>query len=77
LTIKETLIFQNLNKLRQQGELLIGYFWCPEYKKEELKQNLEKLRKTAENFNGVSIKKVHTDSTKPTHFQLNDFTRPF
>lgn len=77
ITYKETLIYQNLNKLKQNGDLLRGYFWVPEYQKHELKMNLDELRKTAVNFNGVDIKRVKTDETRPTHFKLNDFTGPF
>lgn len=77
LTYKEKKIYQNLNKLIDNRDLLRGYFWCPKSEREKLKTSLESLKKEVKNFDGVDIKKIKTSDPRPTRFKLNDFTKPF
>ena len=70
------MIYENLNKLQDHQSLLKGYFWCPKYKREELKQSLDKLHQMS-NFNGVVVKKIRTNETRPTCFKPNEFMYPF
>ena len=74
---RESLIYTNLNKLTESGDLLKGYFWCPTTKRKTLKDSLARLREDTANFDGVEVKKVKTTEDRPTYFATNDFTAPF
>ena len=77
--LQEKLVFMNLNKCKNKGQLIDGEVWIP----------LEKLKLVEETINNIAEKNPNKltavlsdlddiqDSNPPTYIKLNDFTYPF
>ena len=49
--LKEKLIYQEMNKLRNEEKILRGYFWCPRKMRGLLEEKLDEMR-SRRNING-------------------------
>ena len=75
--LKEQAIYEALNTMDEDKNLVIGLMWCPKKMKYILTDKLNEMR-SRRNIDGPHI---HiTDDTgyvKPTYIETNDFTYPF
>ena len=70
---RQKLLYVNLNMLRQQQHVLIGYFWAP-----LLQQNV--IQTHLANIPAVRMQEIDNKEMnflEPTYFKLNDLTMPF
>ncbi len=75
--LKEHAIYEALNNMGEDKNLVIGLMWCPQKMKHTLDSKLNEMR-SRRNIDGPHI---HiTDATgyiKPTFIESNEFTYPF
>ena len=74
---KERSLYCSLNKLRDGDTLLVGLFWLPNSKIDNLKQTIGDIREDR-NISGPQIwKRENHTIDPPTFFKLNEFTWSF
>jgi V-type H+-transporting ATPase subunit a len=75
--IKERSLFSAMNKLRIGDRLLVGLFWLPNSKIDEMNVKISDIREDR-NISGPQIWKRENHTIKPpTFFRLNEFTSSF
>lgn len=75
--VKERTLYTSLNKLRSGDSLLVGLFWLPDSKIEDLNTKIGDIREDR-NISGPQIwKRENHQIDPPTYFRLNEFTSCF
>ena len=75
--LKEKSLYSSLNKLKAGSKLLVGLFWIPNSKIEDLNKQIIGIKEDR-NISGPQIwKRKNHEITPPTYFKLNEFTWSF
>lgn len=75
--VKEKSLYTSLNKLKSGDRLLVGLFWLPDSKIDELNAKIADIREDR-NISGPQIwKRTNHEIKPPTYFRLNEFTSVF
>ena len=74
---KEKWLYSTLNKFKNGNRLLIGLFWLPNSKKDELNKKIMDIKEDR-NISGPQIwRRDNHNVTPPSYFKLNEFTWAF
>jgi V-type H+-transporting ATPase subunit a len=75
--VKEKSLYATLNLLKSGKTLLIGLFWLPDSKVEDMHKKINDIREDR-NISGPQIwKRENHTISPPTFFRLNEFTATF
>ena len=74
---KEKSLYTCLNKLKSGEKLLVGLFWLPDSRKEDLNKKIFDIKEDR-NISGPQIwRRENHNISPPTFFRLNEFTSSF
>lgn len=74
---KEKQLFAQMNKLKKEGRLFVGFAWCPVSRSDELTGCLREIRDRSNIENPHFIPIKNTDIKPPTYFKMNEFMAAF
>jgi V-type H+-transporting ATPase subunit a len=75
---KEKFLYSNLNKLKKEEKLFLGFCWIPLADRESILRNIEGIKDKNRNIEIPTLKIVNEHGIKPPSlFRMNEFTNIF